>query len=81
MKVVDRVDLPRFMGDWYVIANIPTLIERGAHQGGIGLPPEILMEDRQHHEDRRREHDEDRGVRRDDHGQPRGRLGQARRGR
>jgi apolipoprotein D and lipocalin family protein len=27
----DRVDLSRFMGDWYVIANIPTFIERGAH--------------------------------------------------
>lgn len=26
-----RVDLPRFMGDWYVIANIPTFIEKGAH--------------------------------------------------
>jgi apolipoprotein D and lipocalin family protein len=26
-----HVDLPRFMGDWYVIANIPTSIERGAH--------------------------------------------------
>jgi apolipoprotein D and lipocalin family protein len=25
------VELPRFMGDWYVIANIPTSIERGAH--------------------------------------------------
>jgi apolipoprotein D and lipocalin family protein len=25
------VDLPRFMGDWYVIANIPTRWERGAH--------------------------------------------------
>lgn len=25
------VDLPRFMGDWYVIASIPTSIERGAH--------------------------------------------------
>ena len=25
------VDLQRFMGDWYVIANIPTSIERGAH--------------------------------------------------
>lgn len=25
------VDLPRFMGDWYVIANIPTFLERGAH--------------------------------------------------
>ena len=28
---VDSVDLPRFMGDWYVIANIPTFIEKGAH--------------------------------------------------
>jgi apolipoprotein D and lipocalin family protein len=26
-----RVDLDRFMGDWYVIANIPTSLERGAH--------------------------------------------------
>jgi len=28
----DHVDLARFMGDWYVIANIPTLIERQAYQ-------------------------------------------------
>ena len=28
---VDEVDLDRFMGDWYVIANIPTALERGAH--------------------------------------------------
>ncbi len=28
---VTFVDLPRFMGDWYVIANIPTPIERNAH--------------------------------------------------
>ena len=26
-----HVDLPRFMGAWYVIANIPTFIEKGAH--------------------------------------------------
>ena len=26
-----HVDLERFMGDWYVIASIPTFIERGAH--------------------------------------------------
>lgn len=26
-----NVDLSRFMGDWYVIANIPTFIEKGAH--------------------------------------------------
>jgi apolipoprotein D and lipocalin family protein len=31
LSVVPHVDLERFMGDWYVIANIPTLIERGAH--------------------------------------------------
>jgi len=26
-----RVDLERFMGNWYVIANIPTFLEEGAH--------------------------------------------------
>lgn len=31
LTVVPQVDLPRFMGDWYVIANIPTWIEEGAH--------------------------------------------------
>ena len=31
LDTVAKVDLPRFMGDWYVIANIPTFIERGAH--------------------------------------------------
>ena len=31
MPTVAEVDLDRFMGDWYVIANIPTRIERGAH--------------------------------------------------
>ena len=31
LQTVDRVDLERFMGDWYVIANIPTFIEQGAH--------------------------------------------------
>lgn len=31
MPVVEKVDLERFMGDWYVIANIPTYFERGAH--------------------------------------------------
>src|SRR5690606_32329751 len=31
MPTVERVDLARLMGDWYVIANIPTRIERGAH--------------------------------------------------
>ena len=31
MPTVERVDLERFMGDWYVIGSIPTVIERGAH--------------------------------------------------
>jgi len=31
MKTVESVDLQRFMGDWYVIANIPTFVEKGAH--------------------------------------------------
>ena len=31
IATVDYVDLPRFMGDWYVIASIPTFVEEGAH--------------------------------------------------
>jgi apolipoprotein D and lipocalin family protein len=31
VKVHPSVDLQRFMGPWYVIANIPTFIEKGAH--------------------------------------------------
>jgi apolipoprotein D and lipocalin family protein len=31
LRIEPSVDLDRFMGDWYVIANIPTFIERGAH--------------------------------------------------
>ena len=31
IRTVPKVDLERFMGDWYVIANIPTFIERQAH--------------------------------------------------
>ena len=31
MPTVPHVELPRFMGSWYVIANIPTRLERGAH--------------------------------------------------
>ncbi len=31
MPTVDYVDINRFMGDWYVIANIPTFIETEAH--------------------------------------------------
>jgi apolipoprotein D and lipocalin family protein len=31
IATVENLDLERFMGDWYVIANIPTFIEKGAH--------------------------------------------------
>ena len=31
LKLAEHVDLSRFMGDWYVIASIPTFIEKGAH--------------------------------------------------
>lgn len=31
METVDYVDIDRFMGSWYVIANIPTFAEKGAH--------------------------------------------------
>jgi apolipoprotein D and lipocalin family protein len=30
LDTVAKVDLPRFMGDWYVIAHIPTFPERKA---------------------------------------------------
>jgi apolipoprotein D and lipocalin family protein len=30
IHTVDKVDLKRFMGDWYVIASIPTFIEKDA---------------------------------------------------
>lgn len=31
LETVPYVELERFMGDWYVIANIPTFLEKGAH--------------------------------------------------
>ncbi|MEX1199872.1 MAG: lipocalin family protein [Methylophaga sp.] len=31
IRTESSVDLAEFMGDWYVIANIPTFIEKGAH--------------------------------------------------
>ena len=31
LETVAYVDLDRFMGDWYVIANVPTFAEKGAH--------------------------------------------------
>jgi len=33
LKTVDRVDLKRYMGPWYVIACIPTFIETKAYNG------------------------------------------------
>ncbi len=31
LTLAPQVDLARFMGDWYVIASIPTWLEEGAH--------------------------------------------------
>jgi len=31
LPTVPKVDLERYMGEWYVIANIPTSYEKGAH--------------------------------------------------
>lgn len=31
IQTVEFVDLDRFMGDWYIVANIPTFLEKGAH--------------------------------------------------
>ena len=31
VPTVASVDLPRYMGRWYIIANIPTSFEKGAH--------------------------------------------------
>ena len=31
LQPVAKVDLQRFMGDWYVIAHIPTFLEKGAY--------------------------------------------------
>ena len=31
IKTVEYVDIQRFMGDWYVIANIPTFLEKNAY--------------------------------------------------
>lgn len=30
LKTVSHVDIPKFMGTWYVIANIPTFVEKDA---------------------------------------------------
>ncbi len=31
LNTVDKVDINRFMGDWYIIATIPTFLEQGAY--------------------------------------------------
>ena len=31
LRTVPHVDLPRYMGDWYVIANIPYFAEKGCY--------------------------------------------------
>ncbi|MCX7555043.1 lipocalin family protein [Marinicella sp. S1101] len=31
IRMAEKVNLDLFMGDWFVIANIPTFIEKGAH--------------------------------------------------
>jgi apolipoprotein D and lipocalin family protein len=33
MKTVEYVDIDRFMGSWYVIANIPTFLEKDVYNG------------------------------------------------
>jgi len=33
LKTVDNVDIQRFMGPWYVIASIPTVIESDSYNG------------------------------------------------
>jgi apolipoprotein D and lipocalin family protein len=37
LPTVDYVDLKRFMGDWYVIASIPTFIEPEAFNAIVGV--------------------------------------------
>ena len=33
MKTVNKVDMPKFMGDWYVLAGRFTFLEKGVHNG------------------------------------------------
>ena len=47
IHTVEEVDLKRFMGDWYVIASIPTFIESYTSRKTIprpssGVPKEIM---------------------------------------
>jgi apolipoprotein D and lipocalin family protein len=45
LKTVASVDIQRFMGDWYVIANIPTSIEKEAYNAVESYPARC----RRHH--------------------------------
>lgn len=46
LKTVDFVDLDRFMGDWYVIASIPTSLEKEAYDAveSYRLRPDGVVE-------------------------------------
>ena len=48
IPVVAHVDLERFMGDWYVIANIPTFVEKGAHNAVESYRARRRRHDRDH---------------------------------
>jgi lipocalin len=59
IPTVPQVDLPRFMGDWHVIAHIPTFIEREARNARdyvwiMARSPEIPETDYNRHVDRLR---------------------------
>ena len=46
LPLAPSVDLAKFAGDWYVIANIPTAIEKGAHNAkeSYTLTPDGAMD-------------------------------------
>lgn len=46
MQTVESVDLPKFMGDWYVIAHIPTTLEKDAYNAieNYQLTPDGVIE-------------------------------------
>jgi apolipoprotein D and lipocalin family protein len=46
LALAEKVDLPRFMGDWYVIASIPTFIETDAYNAveSYALAPDGTIE-------------------------------------
>ena len=48
MATVDYVDLERFMGDWFVIANIPTCWNIGNHKPVTHKTLKVNIVDRCH---------------------------------